>query len=171
VGGQRPWKTVGRQCPQRVRAVHAAGQGLSHRQDERGDGVPTPAASRRASRPRHGRPTRHSSTCCRNLPRRGAARRHRWRSPGCCRGRPGSCRFRAPPLHRLEENMGASTIELTADELRHIEDALSPSPRSAGDLVRQLACVRQSSSLGGASNPLDCPAPPLMPGAVRDGGV
>jgi aryl-alcohol dehydrogenase-like predicted oxidoreductase len=28
-------------------------------------------------------------------------------------------------LHRLEENLGAAAIELTADELRHIEDAVS----------------------------------------------
>ena len=28
-------------------------------------------------------------------------------------------------LHRLEENLGAAAIELTADDLRDIEDALS----------------------------------------------
>lgn len=28
-------------------------------------------------------------------------------------------------LHRLEENLGAAALELTADELRHLEDAVS----------------------------------------------
>ena len=31
-------------------------------------------------------------------------------------------------LHRLEENIGAAAVELTADDLRNIEDALSKVP-------------------------------------------
>ena len=51
-------------------------------------------------------------------------RRRRSRSRGCWRRSRGSCRFPGTTkLHRLEENLGAAAIELTADDLREIDRA------------------------------------------------
>jgi aryl-alcohol dehydrogenase-like predicted oxidoreductase len=51
-------------------------------------------------------------------------RRSRW--PGCWRRSRGSCRFRGRrSCHRLEENIGALAIELSADDLLEIDAAAS----------------------------------------------
>ena len=53
-------------------------------------------------------------------------RRRRSRSPGCWRRSRGSCRSPARPSSiALEENLGAAAVELTADDLRDIENAVS----------------------------------------------
>ena len=57
-------------------------------------------------------------------PTRRGARRRRSRSPGCSPRSPGSCPSPAPrKLHRLEENLGAADVELTAADLSEIETA------------------------------------------------
>ena len=53
-------------------------------------------------------------------------RRRRSRWPGCSRRSRGSCRFPARrSWTRLEENLGAADVELTADDLREIDAAAS----------------------------------------------
>jgi aryl-alcohol dehydrogenase-like predicted oxidoreductase len=53
-------------------------------------------------------------------------RRRRSRSRGCWRRSRGSCRSRAPRrLHRLDENIGAVSVELTPDDLRDVAAAAS----------------------------------------------
>ena len=56
-----------------------------------------------------------------------ARRRPRSRSHGFWRRSLGSRRSPAPPskLHRLEENIGGASVELSADNLHEIETALS----------------------------------------------
>ena len=115
----------------RLRAVQPARQGLPHGQDRRehdASTAPTSAARSPASRPRPGRRIRPWSTCSATIAgRKGATpaqialawllAQKPWIVPI-----PGTTK-----LHRLEENLGAADVELTADDLREIEAAASKS--------------------------------------------
>ena len=70
------------------------------------------------------RRTRHSSTCCGAWPPRKAPRRRRSPSCGCFAQRPYIIPIPGTTkLERLEENLGAADITLTADDLRAIDTA------------------------------------------------
>ena len=109
--------------------VQPAGQGLPHGQDRREhrpSTAPTSATPSPASRPRPGRRIRPWSTCSARIAERKEATpaqialawllaQKPWIVPI-----PGTTK-----LHRLEENLGAADVELTADDLREIEAAAS----------------------------------------------
>ncbi len=113
----------------RLRAVQPARQGLPHRQDRREDDVrrrTTSATSSRASRRRRARRTRRWSICSARSRRRKQATpaqialawllaQKPWIVPI-----PGTTK-----LDRLEENLGAASVELTTDDLRDIDAAAS----------------------------------------------
>ena len=113
----------------RLRAVQPARQGLPHRQDRRDHARSTRRTSAtpcRASRPRTARPTRRSWISWPRSPARKRATpaqialawllaRKPWIVPI-----PGTTK-----LSRLEENLGAVDVELTADDLREIDEATS----------------------------------------------
>ena len=86
--------------------------------------------SRASPTPRHGRRTSASSSSCGRSPSARARHRRRSPSPGCSRRSPGSSRFRAHELHRIEENIGAASVELSGADVREIEEAL---PAAIGD--------------------------------------
>ena len=111
----------------RLRAVQPARQGLPHRARStrtRRSTAPTSATSSRASRRRTARRTRRWSTCSTQFAERKKATpaqialawllaQKPWIVPI-----PGTTK-----LHRLEENIGAAAVELTADDLREIDRA------------------------------------------------
>ena len=113
----------------RLRAVQPARQGLPDRQDRRGHDLrqrrlPQHRAALLAARRR--RPTRRWSTCSARSPRRQGRTpaqialawllaQKPWIVPI-----PGTTK-----LHRLEENLGAADVDLTADDLARIEQALA----------------------------------------------
>ena len=113
----------------RLRSLQPAGQGLPHRRDQRDHDVrqhATSATSCRASRRRRGRRTRLWSICSAQIAARKKATpaqialawllaQKPWIVPI-----PGTTK-----LHRLEENIGAAAVELTPDDLRDIENAVS----------------------------------------------
>ena len=84
----------------------------------------TSATPSRASPRKHARPTRPSSTSSPRSPHARAPRPPRSRSPGSWPSGPGSCRSPAPAdSSASQENIGASDVELTADDLREIDAA------------------------------------------------
>ena len=119
-----------RRTRHRLRAVQPARQGLPHRQIDANDHsstAPTSATSCRASRRRARKANQVAGRCCSARSRRGKGAtpaqialawllaQKPWIVPI-----PGTTK-----LHRLEENLGAATVELTAEDLRDIEAALS----------------------------------------------
>ena len=121
----------------RVRPVQPARQGLPDREDRREHDVrraPTSATPSPASIRRTGRPTRRSSSCSAAIAERKSATpaqialawllaQKPWIVPI-----PGTTK-----LHRLEENIGAADVELTADDLREIDDRRRRRSRVQGE--------------------------------------
>ena len=118
-----------RRAGDRLRPLQSAGQGFSDRQDRREHDIRQrrlPQQSCRASRREARKANQASSTCSARSPRRSSA------TPRADRARlaagpetvdrpiPGTTK-----LDRLEENIAAAGIELTTDDVRHIEEAVA----------------------------------------------
>ena len=87
--------------------------------------------------PRAGRPGRASS------PTRRASPPASWRWPGCWPRARTSCRSPAPSTsHYLEENVAASEVELSDDDLRRIDEA-APAGAASGDRYADMSPVHR----------------------------